>query len=300
MDQDTQDIQQSNVPDYGAQIEEFGSLLSRQQAELLKSGDTIKSLKDDLGQTKSITERLRKVFVEDEAPDPYKQKHASFEALAAELDREALEDQKRGGKGLPLTTKIGKELSDFARSTLAQNQKLEQEIAEIKKRQEMQSNPAVQSMQRITTVADNMTDEALEVMYPGEESSQVRELMSENVRGMINKEIREMVTNKEFDNLKKLNNPKAVRSMVNHFMAQILPPKARQILDNERLQNQAPNPKDLMAAFREASQKLNEAETPAEVRHWDNIVTELRQDILAETVGRKGGSINSVLGGMVK
>ena len=281
--------------DYGTQIEEFGSVLSRQQAELNRSGETIKTLRGELDKNSSITEKLRKVFVgDDEAPDPYKQRSASFEALAAELDREALEDQKRGGKGLPLTTKIGKELSEFARATLTQNQKLEQDIKELKNKVDVQSNPAVQNMQRITMVADNMTDEALEVMYPGEDSAQVRQFMGDSVRTMINKEIRQMVKNNEMDDIKKLNNPKAVRGMVNHFMAQILPPKAREILENERIQNEPANPKDLMIAFREASTNLENAETDKERNHWDKIVTSLRQDFLAETMG-KGGSINKLL-----
>jgi len=288
------DIQDSGN-DYGTQIEEFGSVLSRQQAELNRSGETIKSLRGELDKNSSITEKLRKVFVgDDEAPDPYKQRSASFEALAAELDREALEDQKRGGKGLPLTTKIGKELSEFARATLTQNQKLEQDIKELKNKVDVQSNPAVQNMQRITMVADNMTDEALEVMYPGEDSAQVRQFMGDSVRTMINKEIRQMVKNNEMDDIKKLNNPKAVRGMVNHFMAQILPPKAREILENERIQNEPANPKDLMIAFREASTNLENAETDKERNHWDKIVTSLRQDFLAETMG-KGGSINKLL-----
>ena len=288
------DIQDGGT-DYGTQIEEFGSVLSRQQAELNRSGETIKSLRGELDKNSSITEKLRKVFVgDDEAPDPYKQRSASFEALAAELDREALEDQKRGGKGLPLTTKIGKELSEFARATLTQNQKLEQDIKELKNKVDVQSNPAVQNMQRITMVADNMTDEALEVMYPGEDSAQVRQFMGDSVRTMINKEIRQMVKNNELDDIKKLNNPKAVRGMVNHFMAQILPPKAREILENERIQNEPANPKDLMIAFREASTNLENAETDKERNHWDKIVTSLRQDFLAETMG-KGGSINKLL-----
>jgi len=288
------DIQDGGA-DYGTQIEEFGSVLSRQQAELNRSGETIKSLRGELDKNSSITEKLRKVFVgDDEAPDPYKQRSASFEALAAELDREALEDQKRGGKGLPLTTKIGKELSEFARATLTQNQKLEQDIKELKNKVDVQSNPAVQNMQRITMVADNMTDEALEVMYPGEDSAQVRQFMGDSVRTMINKEIRQMVKNNELDDIKKLNNPKAVRGMVNHFMAQILPPKAREILENERIQNEPANPKDLMIAFREASTNLENAETDKERNHWDKIVTSLRQDFLAETMG-KGGSINKLL-----
>jgi len=292
---------QPDLPDYGPQIEEFGSLLKKTQAELAEKDKTLSSLKSELGEQKSFADKLRKVFVGDEEskPDPYAQRQAAFEALARELDSAALEDQKKGGKGLPLTTKIGKELSDFARSTLSQNQKLEKELADLKKAVELQGNPAFQNMQRINLVAENMADEALEVMYPGEESKQVRDFMGNSIKQMVQNEIRTMVQNQEYDDLKKLNNPKAVRAMVNHFAAQILPPKAREILDNDRIKNEPANPKDLMMSFREASQKLQEAETPAEQRHWANIVESLRQDFLAETVGKRGGSINNILGGMI-
>lgn len=280
--------------DYSQQIEDFGTTLLKQQEALRERDETISTLKGDLDGTKSTIDKLRKVFVNDDDKKP--DRGADFKKLLAEVNDAELEDKKRGGKGLPLTTKIGKQFSEFAQTTLEKNEKLEKELEDMKKQMGLQSNPAFQNMQRINHVAENMVDEALDKLYGEEDDTkQVKSFQGDSIKSMIQKEIRDMIEKKEYDNLKKLNNPKNVRGMVSHFAKQILPPKVRQILDEEHLKNQPADPKQLMSALKEANAKLAAAETDAEFRHWEKIATEIRQDFLAETMGKKGGSINSIL-----
>jgi hypothetical protein len=287
---------QSDDIDYSQQIEDFGETLLRQQEALKESGATISSLKGELEGTRTTIDKLRKVFVNEE--EPKQDKKAEFKKLLDDVNNAELEDKRRGGKGLPLTTKIGKEFSEFAQTTLEKNEKLEKEVAEMKKQLELQSNSAFQNMQRVSHVAENMVEEALDKLYGDDpDAKQVKEFQGESIKAMIHKEIKDMVSKKEYDNIKKLNNPKNVRAMVSHFASKILPPKVRQILDEEHIKNQPEDPKQLMLALREANKKVAEAETDAEYRHWENIVADIRQRYLAETMGKKGGSINSILSG---
>lgn len=133
--------------DFTDQIQDLGTLLQQQK---LDSEGTIKGLKGDLDANKATMDRLRKAFSNepDKVVSDSQRRISAFEALTSELDEAALDDQRRGGKGLPLTMKIGKQLSEFARNTLAENEKLREKLDKIESRQNLQDNSAYQSLQK--------------------------------------------------------------------------------------------------------------------------------------------------------
>lgn len=298
---DQPDLADANHPnqnfDFTDQIKDMGELLQQQK---LDSEGTIKGLKGDLDANKATMDRLRKALSNepDKVVSESQRRISAFEALAFELDEAALDDQRRGGKGLPLTTKIGKQLSEFARNTLAENEKLREQIAKIEGRQNLQDNTAYQSLQKINHTAETFIDEALSTLYGADEANEdVRGFQAQSINTMIKKEIKGMLDTNDYASIKALSNPKNVRSMVNHFMAQILPPKVRQMMDDDRIKNEPDNPAKLMSALKEANKKVTEAQTQQDYDFWVKTATELRQSFLAaKNDSKKGGGINAMLG----
>lgn len=102
------------------------------------------------------------------------------------------------------------------------------------------------------------------------------------VMDLVRREIKEMVDKGETDNIKKLKNPKVVRNMVNHMMSQILPPKVRTMLDNERIANTPETEEGLLADLKEAQEKFKKAGSKKEQEQYGRIAKEIRGKYFAE------------------
>lgn len=262
-------VPNENLPNYD-------DIIAEQVNELTGQKKIIENLKSELDGTKNVLGRMRDIF----APPEKKTKEVAKIDEMAELDRlldeAALEDQKRGGKGLPLTTKIGKNLSDFARTAIEKNTHLERELLDLKRRVETESSPAYRDFQKVLGGAETFVEDALEELYPGTEHKDVKGYQAQAIMDLVRKEIKEMVDKNETDNIKKLKNPKVVRNMVNHMMAQILPPKVRTMMDNERIANTPETEESLLTSLKEVQEKFKKAESKREQEQYGRIAKEIR------------------------
>lgn len=280
-------------------VVDYGEILARHQTELARSGKTVEALREELGKTHGTIDRVRKAFTGDQEQQvtPYQQRMRDFDDLAAYLDQEALENQKQGGQGLPITTKIGKQLAAYGKAAEARAEKLEQELEEIKAQIKRQQNPAFQGLERAGFIMEGMVDDALEQMYGAEATSkQIRASQFNAVTSRINEEIKDLMKNDPEALLKVQRNPKIMRQMVNHFMAEMLPPKVRTMMDEERIKNEPMDARTLYQAFAEAKEQLFEAQEKGDERSaatYSNLMDEIRRDILATQIsGRRGGTVD--------
>lgn len=270
----------------GAPVVDYGEILARHQAEHARTGKTVESLRSELEQSRGVLGRVQKAFTgeQEKKLSPYQQRMQEFDELGQYLDQEALESQKRGGQGLPITTKIGKQLAEYGKAAEARAEKLEAELAQMKEAIKRQQNPAYQGLERAAFIMEGMVDEGLEQLYGAQDASKgIRAAQFNAVTVRINDEIKDLMANEPETLLKIQRNPKLMRKMVNHFMAEMLPPKVRQHMDNERIQNEPMGQQELWQAFAEAKREWETALSAGDERaaaHYSGLMTSVRHDIL--------------------
>jgi len=268
-----------NVTPTNENLPNYDDIIAEQVNELTGQKKIIEGLRTELDGTKNVLGRMRDIFAPQEKKTSKIDEMTELDRL---LDEAALEDQKRGGKGLPLTTKIGKNLSDFARTAIEKNTHLEKELLDLKRRVETESSPAYRDFQKVLGGAETFVEDALEELYPGSENKDVKGYQASAIMDLVRKEIKEMVDKNETDNIKKLKNPKVVRNMVNHMMAQILPPKVRTMMDNERIANTPETEESLLSSLKEVQEKFKKAESKKEQEQYGRIAKEIRGKYFAE------------------
>lgn len=271
-----------NIPVVNENLPNYDDIIAEQVNELTGQKKIIQGLRTELDGTKNVLGRMRDIFAPTEKKTKEVRKIDEMAELDRLLDEASLEDQKKGGKGLPLTTKIGKNLSEFARSAIQKNQSLEKQLTELQKRVETESSPAYRDFQKVLGGAETFVEDALEALYPGDENKDVKGYQASAVMDLVRREIKEMVDKGETDNIKKLKNPKVVRNMVNHMMSQILPPKVRTMLDNERIANTPETEEGLLADLKEAQEKFKKAGSKKEQEQYGRIAKEIRGKYFAE------------------
>lgn len=272
-------------------VVDFGEILAQHQSELARTGKTVETLRGELAKRDTQFDRVRKAFAgeEGEKLTPRQQRMQHFDALSAEMEQVAKEH------GLPLTTKIGKEFASYAKEMASENESLHQELEAIKEAIKRQQNPAFQGLERAAFIMEGMVDDALGQMYGQEPGSkQIRAAQFNAVTARINEEIKDLMRNDPDALLKVQRNPKIMRNMVNHFMAEMLPPKVRGMLEDDQIKNTPMSQRELYQAFSEAREAYDSALSAGEKKkadHYSNLITDLRREILANQIGgRKGGT----------
>ncbi len=282
----------------GGQVQDYGEILAQHQSELARTGKTVESLRAELNQSHGVLSRVQKAFAGDEGEKltPYQQRMREFDELSQYLDQETLENQKRGGAGLPITAKIGKQLASYGKQAEERAERLERELAEIKETIKRQQNPAFAGLERAAFIMEGMVEDGLQHLYGADQNSkQIRAAQFNAVTARINEEIKDLMKNDPEALLKVQRNPKIMRNMVNHFMAEMLPPKVRSMMDDERIKNEEFSPQQLYQAFAEAREQWEAAQSKGDKRaesHYSNLMTSIRQDILAaQQSSRRGGTV---------
>lgn len=282
-------------------VVDYGEILARHQSELARTGKTVETLRSELDKSHSVLGRVQKAF----SGEPEKQLTAA-ERRNAELDElTAYLDQESGGR-YPMTEKVGKQLASYAKQAEAERAALSAEVDKLKEQMKRQQNPAFQGLERAAFIMEGMVDEGLEQLYGADQGSkQIRGAQFNAVTARINEEIKDLMKNDPEALLKVQRNPKVMRKMVNHFMAEMLPPKVRGMLDDERIKNEVMSSRDLYQAFAQAREQWEEAQSKGDDRaeaHYSGLMTSIRQDILGEQQGsRRGGtqekpSLNQLFG----
>lgn len=281
--------------DAGAPVLDYGEILAQHQHELARSGKTVEALRGELGKTHETMDRVRKAFTgeTEQQLTPSQMRMRELDDLSAYLDSAAEENRARGGSGLPATSKIGKQLAAFGKEAEARADRLEAELAEMKAQLKRSQNPAYQGLERAAFVMEGMVDDALTSMYGADAGArEIKAAQFNAVTARINAEIKDLMKNDPDALLKVQRNPKIMRSMVNHFMAEMLPPKVRQQMDEQWIRDEPMDVRDLYQAFSEAREALEEASSKNDAKRADyfsGLMTSIRQEILGHQYGGKRG-----------
>ena len=158
----------------------------------------------------------------------------------------SLEDKTRGGKGMPLTTKLAVGLAEQMKA----NKDLRNEIKAIKEALENQNNPETYYDKQAYTWLDTEIQNGLQSIY-GRDNPHIKNQFQAVVAG-VNDEIRNLRQTRPAVWAEIRRNPESMKSMAMEFVERAVPPKAREILANERAKNTPMTRQDLIEANEEA------------------------------------------------
>lgn len=157
----------------------------------------------------------------------------------------ALEDQKQGGKGLPLTTKLAMELV----ATKKAMKEMQAAIKQMSGRQEFDSRPDTKYDQDAYSTLDMSIQEAIGSIY-GEENPSMFKAVTEQLANEINS----IKANKPEMWAQIRRNPEYLKRLGMHFVEKCVPKKAREMMTAERERNTPMTQSDLAQALREANE----------------------------------------------
>ncbi len=267
---------------------DFSQILEQHKAEIERSGKTVESLRGELGRTHETMDRVKRAFTGDnERPvSPYQARIKEFQELGEYVDKEV--------GHLPATAKIGKQLAALGQESEARAERLERELADLKETLKRQDNPAIQGLERAAHIMEGMLQDGLEKLYGSDDRSEgIRSAQFDAVSRRINDEIKDLIKNDPKSLLKLQRNPKLMRNMVNQFTSEMLPPRVREMMEQESARNAPITTQDLYASFNEAKGFYEQAQEKGDakaVESYSNLMDSIRQEILASKYGGRGGT----------
>lgn len=289
---------------------DYGEILARQENALAQQGQLITSLRGELGKRDQTWNKVKEALTGEpqQRLTPAQERQQRMRGLVAKVKEDAQESLRAGLSGMPHTVKVTEELAEYVSAADERADRLEAELRKAIERLDRQQNPAFAAMERAGFIMEGMVDESLVALYgDGPETEKVRGAQYDAITALINQEIKDLIASKKPEDkaalLKIQRNPKVMRSMVNHFAAQVIPPKVRAAMDQERLENEPDTAEGLISALAEAKQEYEKASEAGDAKRADfysNLITKIRRDFLAfQQYGKKnqsgGQSINSLV-----
>lgn len=260
--------------------------IGAQSEELKNTRRDLMGLKGTNEKNQAFLDRLRQAVVGEEKKSPSRK-----DELEGQLDhylRAALEAERKG-KPMPLTANLA---SQFFESQI----RAEEEKAELQKRIDMlekaakrANDPRVQIDNAAYSDIDSLIENGVRAIYGVDDAyADQREHQFEAIARQIGNVIKQIRTEDPQTWNRLARNPGDRRKLVTHFIEKNIPPKARQVMEQERLRNTPLTVDDMMQAFGEAK-GIKDPKVKAQM------TTSLRRDILAESFAQrrgKGGVFN--------
>jgi hypothetical protein len=189
-----------------------------------------------------VLSRLEKVFSKAEpAPDGWYD----------DVLKTALEAEK-AGQPIPLTVKISTEL----RNSQMANQKLMQEIEEMKAKMAIKENPNYNADQMAFNQMDSFLGQELQRTYGEQIPKAIAGAVTQDLVTKIQEEQR---TNPE--RWKQIrSNPQMMRRVIQNAVANVVPQRAKEIAYEEQQRNAVYEPDEIMENIREAQELLHNEE----------------------------------------
>ncbi len=275
--------------DFGGLFEETKQQLEEAKTHSSRMSQELEQVKGHATKSSAELERIKKAIMggdDETAVDPVEQEVAALEAEMDEYLQAAIQHE-RAGKPIPLTinsaVKSLKHQIRYVRDNAAKDKELALLRAQVKQVQDPQTNIEHTAYSNI----DSQIESALQGIYgQGDQYAQVREAQFRSVSSQIVAEIKDLKKNDPQMWARISRDRKAQVNLVNHFVKQTIPPKARAIMDQQVLMDTPLTNQELEAAFFQAKEKS--LKDPDALRQMQEIRTELVGRMLEKNMG--GGS----------
>jgi hypothetical protein len=269
--------QDDNDDDSAAFMEEFEGTKSRLSAAEKRNEEQARELADFKKSLKNVVAPDADTEVDEDTQD-LKGLEKDLADMMAEFEK-----AEASGHKMPLTQKLA---ITSLRSLIKQKKK---DIENTKKfaNIEARNNPEVMRDNKAFEAMEVILNESVDKLF-GEGADMQKQGMIASVAKQVNVEIGRLQKEDPSAWFKVRSNPAMQAKLINYFVEQNVPPKARQIIEEKRLQETPMSTGELWAAFREARDKMSKGPMR------DEMMTKLRQDIMAESMGLKSSKRGSI------
>lgn len=275
-------------------LEQHRQALEQQTSLFGQSQNEIKTLKDQNAATQAVLDRIKNAVgggkAEDAAEaDPFAAQIQHYTGLIDEYLGAAIEHE-RQGKPIPLTVKNAIESFQGHIKQLELNRSMSAELAKLKQQVAKATDPSHAIDQQAYGNIDSFVISGLDTVYGhGDQMEEVKTAQFRTVTQQITNEVKRL--HKEdpdmWDRIRR--NPADQRKLVNHFIKLSVPPRARELMEEDQIRKTPVT----LPMLQEAWQESKEIKDPAQRAKIQSV---LRHQILEATVmkGRGGGSINNL------
>lgn len=293
-DSNSQDFEGANQ---GGEVSDFQGLFDRTNQELEQTKKQSTQLQTKLSQVEGearksseVVDRMRRALMGDEVDqgqmDPYDKEIADLEAEMDQYLHAAIEAEKRGSP-IPLTTKNGidnlKNRIDF----LQYKREMEKERQDLREQVKRLSNPSNTIDQQAYSNIDSHIVASLETIF-GPQDTQVKEAQFYAISKQIADEVSAIQKQDPqlWDRIRR--DHKAQVRLVNNFVKQNIPPKARELLEQDRVRRTPLSTNELLSAWKEAKELAKT--DPGMMR----TVQELREQLVGRLWEKNAGKSSRV------
>lgn len=262
--------------------DEFRNLYEQTRSEFEgfrnESSRTLDHLRKKTDTQGQMLGKLREVFAPEQSQtkpqDKIAEQIAEKERLLDYYIQQGFEAEKNGTP-IPLTIDNGIRQLQLEIRYLQETGDMRGELEQLKARLQQSTSPEHQLNQSAYQNMDGFLIKALETMYgPGQEHGFAKSGQWQSCVGQMKNIVTDLQQNKPevWDQVRR--SPEKLQRLVNHVVTQNMPPKARQIIETERLRSEPMTEGDLWKAFNEAKN----IQEPGERKKWTD---KIRHQILA-------------------
>ncbi len=224
---------QKGAPDYAKQIREMSGQLESSKREAGSARQQAQALQEKF-------ERMGQVF----QPEQKGGEDSHDESVYDEILEAAFEAEK-AGQPIPLTLKLALRSQENERAL----RDAMKEIKALKAQSRLATDPNVVHENQVFTHIDNTCQTMIEEIY-GEDNPNIFRA----VTSALSDEIKDLKKNHPEKWRKITLNPAIQKKMVQHFILQVVPPRARSIMHDQNMRERPFTRQDADEAFEEAKQ----------------------------------------------
>jgi len=272
------DAVQQMLQDHQQRFESMGNELqtTRQQAE---------SFRQQSEKTAGVLDRIKGALTGDQAPklDPDDEEIAHYQGQIDEYIAAAIEAERRG-KPIPVTINAAIKSFQGQIARIEQIKELKGRLSGIEGKVNQAADPQNQINMQAYSNIDSFTINALQQVYgAGQDMEDVRNAQFKSVASLLTAEIKSIQKDAPdlWDRIRR--NPEDQKRIVTHYVKQVVPPRARELMEQDTIRKTPITLPDLKTAWDEAK----EIEDPA-VRA--EIQAKLRPQMLEHIYSRSRNS----------
>lgn len=274
--------------DYKSLFEKTSQEVESTKADLGRTRSEMEEIRSQSKQANSKFDRITKALTggDDVQVDPLQ---SSISELQNEI-KEHLEiaaKSEREGKGMPVTINNAIKRIEFQIETLKENAALKAQMAEIAGKVKSLGDPSATIDNVAFSNMDSHIISALETMYgPSDQYTGTKAAQFQAVSRLIVDEIQDLKKNEPqvWDRIRRDKN--AQTKMVNHFIEKQIPPRARQIMEDDKIKREPMSPQETLSAYREAVELAKS--NPKAKKHIAPLREQLLSQIAEKSTGKRG------------
>lgn len=229
-----------------------------------------------------LIDQLRQVFnPQQQQADP----NAAYEQQLERYLQAALDDQRQGGSGFPLTLNLATEFYQHMMAYQGAMNEIKSALAELKEGLAQQRDPQRQNDQVVGRQIHSQLVQTIDRVYgPGSQNIAAKE----GIYQAAQKQVQRIITTLRQQQPQVWgmlqHNPQELGRMVQDVVAGLMPPRVQQMLQQEHIRNTDLSLDELQQAFRQAHAEYKD--NPEMLRE---VTDAIRQQILERTWGGGGG-----------